>query len=536
MRWGSMQIATNEYGKEKAMRVARLWTGFVSTLILAGAASAAVQPEPIEALAAKAQRIVVGDVVKISSFWDDAQELIKSRIVVHVDQYLVGRGTGTEILEMSGGTVDGVTLRVSVLPVFEVGDHVLLLLNDNPVRLVGAFQGAYLTDGEQVARMAPACGRIIEGSVQPLSDLGGAIEQALPADSPPLDVAPYDGDFQLPLGGLRYGLCGYSWAYQSNPMGESYRINANCADSSAGDANSQRTQIQLAADAWNNAGADFAFTYGGTSTQTSVTYNSTNLIYFDTTPPDGGPYVAATYIWTNTGGTNILECDLVFNDRDYTWWDGSTGTCGGNKMDIRNVATHELGHFLCLDDLYGLGDSQKTMYGYVGNCETNKRTLEQDDINGIIAIYGAGPACTDPVANAGPNKTFCPGNTVVLDGSASGGSGGLCPGNYSPSWAGPGIVSGGNTFNPTVNAAGTYTLTVSCDTCQDSDSVVVSEGTLGDWDADGNVDLADYAEFEACLDGPEGGLAAPGCACGDFDDDGDVDLVDFDAFQDSFTG
>lgn len=516
------------------MRVAGLCTGFVLTLILAGAASGAVQPEPIEALAADAQQIVVGDVVKLSSFWDDAQERIKSGIVVRVDQYLLGQGTGTEILEMSGGTVDGVTLRVSVLPVFEVGDHVLLLLNDNPIRLAGGFQGAYLTDGEQVARMAPACGRIIEDSVQPLSDLVHAIEQALPAGSPPLDVPSYDGDFQLPLGGLRYGLCGFSWAYQSDPMGESYRINANCADSSAGDAASQRTQLQLAADAWNNAGADFAFTYGGTSTQTSVTFNGTNLIYFDTTPPDGGSYVAATYIWA--GGGNISECDLVFNDRDYTWWDGSTGTCGGNKMDIRNVSTHELGHFLCLDDLYGGADAQKTMYGYVANCETKKRTLLQDDINGIIAIYGAGAACTDPVANAGPDKSFCAGGTVVLQGSASGGSGGSCPGDYSPSWSGPGIVSGGSTFSPTVNAIGGYTLTVTCGTCPDTDNVAVTQGPLGDWDGDGDRDLDDFAEMESCLVGPGGGLVQPGCACGDYDHDNDVDLEDFDAFQDNYTG
>jgi hypothetical protein len=204
-------------------------------------------------------------------------------------------------------------------------------------------------------------------------------------------------------------------------------------------------------------------------------------------------------------------------------------------MDIRNVATHEFGHFLCLADLYGAGDTLKTMYGVVNYCELKKRSLHSDDINGIIAIYGAAP-CTDPVANAGPNKTFCPGNTVVLDGSASGGSGGLCPGDYSPSWSGPGIVSGGSTFNPTVNAAGTYTLTVSCDTCQDSDNVVVSEGALGDWDADGDLDLADYAKFEDCLVGPGGGLAQPGCACGDFDEDVDVDLGDFDAFQADYTG
>ena len=337
-------------------------------------------------LAAQAEQIVIGDVIEVTCFWDNNYDLIKSHIVVDVADYLVGEGTGIEEFTMSGGTIDGLTLRVSVLPVFEVGDHVLFYLGDNEIRLVESYQGAYLTDGELIARMAPACGRILADTIQPLSKHLEQIRQALPPAGPPLAITPYKGGFRLPLDGDRYGLCGFDWTYQANPMGENYKINANCVDSSAGDASSQRTQIQNGANAWNNAGADFEFTYGGTSTQTAVSYNNTNLIHFDTTPPDGGSYVAANYIWYDGG--DILENDIIFNDRDYTWWNGSGGC--SNMMDICNIATHELGHSLCLDDLYGGGDSEKTMYGYVGYCETKKRTLHSDDINGIIAIYGGG--------------------------------------------------------------------------------------------------------------------------------------------------
>ena len=156
-------------------------------------------------------------------------------------------------------------------------------------------------------------------------------------------------------------------------------------------------------------------------------------------------------------------------------------------------------------------------------------------IDDILLVMGAGcPSCTDPVADAGPDKPLCFGTTVVLDGSASGGSGGLCPGDYSPSWSGPDIVSGGDTFTPTVDGPGTYTLTVSCDTCEDSDDVIVSEGAFGDWDNDGTLDLGDFVEFESCITGPIGGLARPDCRCGDFDDDWDVDLDDFAGFQVAF--
>ena len=57
----------------------------------------------------------------------------------------------------------------------------------------------------------------------------------------------------------------------------------------------------------------------------------------------------------------------------------------------------------------------------------------------------------------------------------------------------------------------------------------------GDCNTDSGVDLADYADLEPCLSGPEGG-AQPGCACFDLDGDDDVDLSDVGRFQKAFTG
>ena len=367
------------------------------SILAAGPATGAVVEQSVAELTAAAQQIVVGDVVDLTSFWDDEHALIKSRITVQVSQYLLGSGSGTEELEMSGGTVGDVSLAVTALPVFQMGDHVLLFLDHSATRLVGAHQGAFLTDGEQTAQMGPACTRTIGSTRQPLTALLEQVEQALPAGQTLPELLPYTGGFELPAT-PRYGLCGYSWVYQANPMGENYLINANCVDSAAGDANAQRVQLQNGVAAWNSAGADFQFTYGGTTTLSSVTYNNTNIVFFSTSPPDGGSYVAATYIWYS--GSNITEIDLVFNDRDYTWWNGS-GSCGSNKMDIWNVAAHEFGHWLCLEDLYNGSDSAKTMYGYVSYCDIHARTLDADDINGIIAIYGSAPApdTTPPTPN-----------------------------------------------------------------------------------------------------------------------------------------
>ncbi|MFH1110467.1 MAG: SUMF1/EgtB/PvdO family nonheme iron enzyme [Planctomycetota bacterium] len=56
-----------------------------------------------------------------------------------------------------------------------------------------------------------------------------------------------------------------------------------------------------------------------------------------------------------------------------------------------------------------------------------------------------------------------------------------------------------------------------------------------DFDADGDVDLLDFAPLTACPTGP-GGSASSLCAGFDFDGDADVDLHDLGAFQDKFTG
>ena len=58
-----------------------------------------------------------------------------------------------------------------------------------------------------------------------------------------------------------------------------------------------------------------------------------------------------------------------------------------NKIDVRSVVTHELGHWLTLLDLSGGGNTEKTMYYMILPGETKKRTLETDDINGINYIY-----------------------------------------------------------------------------------------------------------------------------------------------------
>ncbi len=65
----------------------------------------------------------------------------------------------------------------------------------------------------------------------------------------------------------------------------------------------------------------------------------------------------------------------------------------------------------------------------------------------------------------------------------------------------------------------------------------------GDFDYDGDLDLADWARFEACFSGTCDEppclprlYTDPRCNVGDYDDDGDIDPADFDAFRSDLTG
>jgi hypothetical protein len=67
--------------------------------------------------------------------------------------------------------------------------------------------------------------------------------------------------------------------------------------------------------------------------------------------------------------------------------------------------------------------------------------------------------------------------------------------------------------------------------------VPCAEGCIaGDYDLDGDVDEADFAEFQVCYEG-SGGQPSAECLAGfDVDQDDDVDLVDFQGFMASWNG
>lgn len=112
-----------------------------------------------------------------------------------------------------------------------------------------------------------------------------------------------------------------------------------------------------------------------------------NELSFGDYPKSG--VIAVTVIWTGVPISGkirqIIDFDIMF-DTDFAWGDASLNNA---VMDLQNIATHELGHGVGLDDTYNNKCSEVTMYGYSSYGEIKKRALEQPDIIGLQKIYGA---------------------------------------------------------------------------------------------------------------------------------------------------
>ena len=87
----------------------------------------------------------------------------------------------------------------------------------------------------------------------------------------------------------------------------------------------------------------------------------------------------------------VYDADIKLNGEHFSWSD--SGEAG--KMDIQNIATHEIGHFIGLDHVDAASYTgpetytEATMYAYATAGETKQRTLDPDDEDGIAYLYPA---------------------------------------------------------------------------------------------------------------------------------------------------
>lgn len=143
--------------------------------------------------------------------------------------------------------------------------------------------------------------------------------------------------------------------------------------------------MQLGASAWSTqAHPNVTLSYAGTITGGTAAYNGRNEVFFRQESPTGA--IATTYWWTDSTNT-LIDADVVWYDT-YRFF---VGTDCHDGYFIEDVATHEFGHVLGLSHSL---DPAATMVAGTGPCNTEKRTLAEDDIVAIETLYGTAPSPT----------------------------------------------------------------------------------------------------------------------------------------------
>jgi YVTN family beta-propeller protein len=118
-----------------------------------------------------------------------------------------------------------------------------------------------------------------------------------------------------------------------------------------------------------------------------------NLVIFDTDGtwldvPAGSGVIATTLVQGNRLTGQITDADIVFNDRDFLF--SSRANPPRGSVNLQDVATHEIGHFLGLDHspLNAAVAVRPTMSPFYGGDGPGQAiSLEADDKAGVSELY-----------------------------------------------------------------------------------------------------------------------------------------------------
>jgi hypothetical protein len=91
-------------------------------------------PPGVSKLIAEAEVVVVGTAERTESLWKEnsrGDKMIVSRTLIQTREDLKGHSANAIWVDVEGGTLDGVTLRVSGSPTFKDGDNAVLFLKKN---------------------------------------------------------------------------------------------------------------------------------------------------------------------------------------------------------------------------------------------------------------------------------------------------------------------------------------------------------------------------------------------------------------------
>lgn len=171
------------------------------------------------------------------------------------------------------------------------------------------------------------------------------------------------------------------------PSGVLYNLNVNSVPTSVGQGNLSVFSA-TALSRWASASnGKVLFTRGADTNTDRQANDGKNVITWGRT---SGSALAVTYTRYNTATGQVVDVDTIMNNKfAWSWTDQNLhpACASSNTYDAQDILTHELGHWMGLDDHYSADYVNSTMYGYGSKTEIKKDTLTTGDTLGVQAIY-----------------------------------------------------------------------------------------------------------------------------------------------------
>ncbi|MFC1761318.1 IPT/TIG domain-containing protein [Planctomycetota bacterium] len=408
--------------------------------------------DSLENLVKSSSLIVWGEVTQQIPFWhtDERGTHIYSTVQIKPVDWAIGPWSGEPVvLEVIGGTVDGITERVSDAPIFRVGADVIVFLKHDPPQLVLGSAGkmdvcygdVYWQGKDYTARtFLEGLDRIAQGEDPAVLEHTSVRRLSLAAAGLPriTGISPSEASAgtgtSVTITGKNFGdipgssrvnfyyaevpqilswsdtqiVCTVPMSTSSGPVtvqtlgGTSNRYIFRVTFSYTG---LKWPNVSSTVNYYINENADSCTGEGQAIQRAANTWSHARgplLQYAGTHTKTSGSQngkseimwgtsnsLALVYMWFSSG--TLTECDLVFNKaRDWS----TSGTPGSSEFDVQTVSLHELGHWRGFNDLYGdigdgIHDVAKVMFGYVFSGDT-KQALHPTEREGMRWIYSGG--------------------------------------------------------------------------------------------------------------------------------------------------
>lgn len=169
------------------------------------------------------------------------------------------------------------------------------------------------------------------------------------------------------------------------PANWTYNLNPSSVPSSVGSSNLSTIVANGFSD-WSSAALNnVAFTRGADTTIARSSYDGRNVIAWGRT---SGSALGVTYTRYYTSTGLAVDTDTIMNKKFLWKWSNSNTCANSDAYDAENVITHELGHWMGLDDEYdSVTYGNATMFGFASKGEAKKNTLTTSDVTGAQSIY-----------------------------------------------------------------------------------------------------------------------------------------------------